>query len=86
MVSYLGLQLRKMLERAAKWAQIQRKEADSMSEAWPKFVPKWRKMVRAYKKDQTKPKKDRSNPNPFEEPDWGRFAYRYARISELNNL
>ena len=66
--TYLGTQLRKALERSIEWADIQSKEADSMTVAWSQFVPDWRKMLRIYKQD-------RSKPNPFEEPDYGRFTF-----------
>ena len=66
--TYLGIHLKRVLERAIKWAKTQRKEADLMTVAWARFVPSWRKMLLDYKKD---PKK----PNPFEEPDPGRSAH-----------
>ena len=56
-----------MLERSVKWAKIQRKEADAMTLAWAKFVSGWREMWEAFKLDS-------SNPNPFEEPNPGRFT------------
>jgi len=62
-----GTQLKDMLERSFKWAQIQRKEADAMTLAWYEFVSGWREMWDAFKRDP-------SNPNPFEEPDPGRSA------------
>lgn len=55
-----------MLERAIEGAATQRKEADAMSLAWGTFVGGWRKMLKAYEQNK-------SNPNPFEEPDPGRF-------------
>ena len=76
---HLGTQLKIALVRAVKWAKIQRKEAESMTLAWSQFVPDWRNMLRAFKRDQSKP-------NPFEEPDPGRFAFIYTCTSKLNNL
>lgn len=61
-----GTQLKKMLERASKWAKIQREAADSMTAAWAQFVPGWKKMLRAFKRD-------RRQPNPFEAPEHGRL-------------
>ena len=60
-----------MLERAIKWAKVQRDEADSMTQAWLKYVPAWREMLRAFERD-------RSNPNPFEQPDPGMFSCSYV--------
>ena len=59
-----------MLERACKWAKIQREAADAMTEAWPQSVPAWRGALLAYKQDN-------SNPNPFEEPETGKFTPMY---------
>ena len=54
--------MKNMLERAFKWAGVQREVANSMTATWSEFVPEWSKMLHAYKKDN-------SMPNPFEEPD-----------------
>ena len=70
--SSIGLQLKSMLERAFKWARIQREVANSMSITWCAFVPEWMRMLRAYKLDKKKP-------NPFEEPDPGMdITYRHV--------
>ena len=50
-----------------------------MTRAWSQFVPGWRKMLSAHKWDRTKP-------NPFEEPDPGRFIFIRACTSKLNNF
>lgn len=42
-----------------------------MTSAWAPFVSGWEEMLHAFKKD-------RSEPNPFEEPDTGRFASVFA--------
>lgn len=65
--AHLGDQLKKMLERASEWAKIQRKAADAMTLAWDQFVPKWRQMLLNHKQDSAKP-------NPFQEPDPGKFT------------
>jgi hypothetical protein len=62
-----GTQLKNMLERAFKWAKIQHDAADSMTEAWPNYVPKWRRMLKRYKRKQTEP-------NPFEQPNTGKLT------------
>jgi len=67
-----------MLERACKWAKIQREEADAMTAAWPRAVPGWRKMLLDYKQDQ-------SNPNPFEEPDASELVCIYTYALKLND-
>lgn len=54
-----------MLERAFKWAGIQREAAELMTKTWIEFVPGWRRMLVAYKKDS-------SMPNPFTVPDPGK--------------
>ena len=59
-----GSQLKTMLERAFKWAKIQREVADSMTKTWIEYVPGWRLMLLTYKKDP-------SMPNPFRVPDPG---------------
>ena len=64
----LGTQLKKALERSIEWAQVQRREADSITMAWARYVPGWRKMLVEYKRDKSKP-------NSFEEPDPGRSAH-----------
>lgn len=71
--THLGVQLKKTLKRAIKGAKLQRKEANMMTHAWGSLVYEWRKMLRAYKKDQ-------SNPNPFEEPQTGRFTFVSASV------
>ena len=67
----LGTHLKKALERSIEWAQVQRKEADSVTKAWSRYVPGWRKMLLEYKRDKSKP-------NPFKEPDPGRSARMHA--------
>ena len=64
----LGTHLKKTLEQSIEWAQVQCKEADSITMAWSQYVPGWRKMLLEYKMDK-------SNPNPFKEPDPGRSAH-----------
>jgi hypothetical protein len=64
-----GLQLRNMLERAYKWAKIQREVANSMTVTWSEFVPEWKRMLQKYKMKNT-------HPNPFEEPDPGKNSSR----------
>jgi hypothetical protein len=54
-----------MLERAFKWAKIQREVAESMTKTWIEFVPRWRNMWATYKKNASKP-------NPFRMPDPGK--------------
>lgn len=73
-----GPQLKNMLERAFKWAKIQRDAAESMTETWIEFVPGWRRMLDAYKQD-------RSMPNPFEEPNTGKapFVWAHDRLTNL---
>ena len=44
-----------------------------MTSAWAPYVPSWSRMIRAYKKDQSKP-------NPFEEPNTGRFTFVSANV------
>lgn len=61
-----GPQLKNMLERAIKWAKIQREAADSMTKTWVEYVPGWRRMLIAYKKDS-------SMPNPFRAPEPGKI-------------
>jgi hypothetical protein len=75
----LGSQLKTTLERAIKGSETQRKEADSMTLAWSKYVPDWRRMLNAYKQDQ-------SNPNPFEEPNPGKLVHVCACVLELTGL
>ncbi|KAF9782887.1 hypothetical protein BJ322DRAFT_1110770 [Thelephora terrestris] len=69
-------QLKTMLKRALQGSEDQRKEADSMTATWAKFVPEWRKMLTAYKNDQ-------SEPNPFEEPN-PHNALEKLRVQLLN--
>ena len=68
--SYSGTQLKTMLERACEWVKIQRETADAMTKAWPQSVPAWRKVLLAYKQNN-------SNPNPFKEPETGKFTPLY---------
>jgi len=67
-----------MLERACKWAKIQRAEANSMTLAWPRSVGRWRKMLFAFKQDQRKP-------NPFLEPDDSELAWMCPRTLKLSD-
>ena len=60
-----GSQLKNMLERAFKWAKVQREAAEVMTRTWIEFVPAWSAMLAAYKKDSSKP-------NPFRTPDPGK--------------
>lgn len=67
-----------MLERALKWAKIQRDAAELMTDTWTEFVPGWRRMLDAYKQDH-------SIPNPFEEPNTGKtpFIRPHDRLMKL---
>ena len=76
--AYPGPQLKAMLKRASEWATIQRKSADAMTGAWYPYVPGWRGALLAYKKDKSKP-------NPFEEPDPGKPAYKCVHGLKLNS-
>ena len=68
-----GSQLKNMLERAFKWAKIQREAAEVMTRTWIEFVPAWSAMLAAYKKDPSKS-------NPFRTPDPGK-TLPYSRVS-----
>ena len=74
---YLGSQLMVMLERAIRGAEVQTRELTTMTHTWSKYVPKWRAMLADYKRNKSKP-------NPFQEPDPGKFL-NACTISELNH-